>query len=299
MEIIRISLNYQVKLDNLSLCLGYFDALHLGHLSLINKAKNLNTKVGVLTMNPNPSSFFSNDVKEVNSIEDKIEILESVGVDYFIILETNKELLSISKEDFVSKILLPLGVKNIVCGFDYHFGKERSGNPEYLKSRSEFNTYVCEEVLIDDTKVSTTLIKELLSLGEVKKVNSLLTRDYQIKGKVIQGNSLGHTIGFPTANIALDKSRIYPKNGVYSGYLEVEGKRYLAMINLGIHPTVNKLDYEIAEAHVIDEHLDLYDKEVKIIFKEYIRDEKRFNTLDELVNQLNFDKKMIKENAND
>ena len=294
MQVFRISPKNLVKLDDITLCLGYFDALHLGHISLINKSKNLGRKVGVLTMDPNPSSFFNSNVKEVNSLEDKIEILETLGVDYFIILETNKDVLNMSPESFVKEIIVPLGVKNVVSGFDYHFGKNKSGDTDFLSYYDEFDTYVCDEVDDENEKVSTTLIKRLLNEGNITRINKLLTRPYQIKGRVIKGNSIGHTIGFPTANIELECNKIYPKNGVYAGYLICEGKKYLSMINLGIHPTIKKLDKEIVEAHVINESIDLYDKMVTLIFFDYIREERKFDNLEDLVNQLKCDKEIIK-----
>ena len=175
MQVFRISPKNLVKLDDITLCLGYFDALHLGHISLINKSKNLGRKVGVLTMDPNPSSFFNSNVKEVNSLEDKIEILETLGVDYFIILETNKDVLNMSPESFVKEIIVPLGVKNVVSGFDYHFGKNKSGDNDFLSYYDEFDTYVCDEVDDENEKVSTTLIKRLLNEGNITRINKLLT----------------------------------------------------------------------------------------------------------------------------
>ena len=293
MEVIKISLKSLVKLDDITLCLGYFDSLHLGHLTLIRKSMNLGRKVGVLTMDPNPSSFFVNDVKEINSIEDKIEILEKVGVDYLIILETDRELLNISAERFVKDILIPLGVKNVVCGFDYHFGKDKQGDSDMLSYYEEFDTYVCDPIVDNEEKVSTTLIKSLLKEGNIQRVNKLLTRQYQIKGKVIHGNSLGGGIGYPTANIELDESKLYPKVGVYYGYVKVDGKEYLSMINIGTHPTINQLNKEIVEVHIINQNIDLYGKEITLIFKDFIRNEKKFNSLEELINQLNLDKNKI------
>lgn len=294
MQVLRISPKSLMKIENLTLCLGYFDALHLGHISLINKAKEIGGTIALLTMDPNPSSFFNADVKEVNTLIDKIEILKDMNIDYFIILDTTLNVLNLSGEDFINSVLLPLGVKNVVCGFDYHFGNKRSGNIELLRKHKEFKTHVCEEVTDNGEKISTTLVKKLLNEGNVRRLNKLLTREYQIKGKVVKGNSLGHTIGFPTANVVLEDDRVYPKNGVYSGYLLYKGKRYLSMINIGTHPTVNKLNKEIVEAHLIDENIDLYDKDVTIIFKDYIRDECKFSTLEELVSQLNKDKNKIK-----
>lgn len=293
MEVLRISLKSLVKLDDISLCLGYFDALHLGHITLIKKAKNLGKKVGVLTMNPNPSSFFYCDVKEVNSLEDKIEILDSLGVDYFIILETNLDVLNLEAKQFVEQVLIPLGVKNVVSGFDYHFGKNRVGDSDFLSYYDEFDTYVCDEVVDENEKISTTLIKKLLIEGDISRVNKLLARMYQIKGVVIHGHHLGSVIGYPTVNIELEENRIYPKNGVYAGYVKVDNECYPAMINVGIHPTINKLEKEIIEAHIINKDIDLYGKNIKLIFTERIRDEMEFKSVDELITQLNKDKKEI------
>ena len=134
----------------------------------------------------------------------------------------------------------------------------------------------------------------MLLTHNIAEANEALGHRYSLEGVVVGGKQIGRTIGFPTANIELECNKIYPKNGVYAGYLICEGKKYLSMINLGIHPTIKKLDKEIVEAHVINESIDLYDKMVTLVFIDYIREERKFDNLEDLVNQLKCDKEIIK-----
>jgi len=297
MEIINISLNDIKPLVGISVCLGYFDAMHKGHLSLVEEAKKHNQKVGLMTLEPNPKSFFTNTSDEcVNSFEDKCEILNSLGVDYFIILKAEKALLDLSPEEFVEKVLIPLGITNVICGFDYTFGKCAKGklNDLILLSKNRFNVYSVDEVTNDKKiKISSTLIHSLIEEGNVEEANKYLYRPYQIKGTVIKGNQIGRKIGFKTANVVIENKYITPKKGVYAGYVIVNNNKYKAMINVGTHPTVGDSDKVIIEPHIIDFDQDIYGQDIIIIFSLYIREESKFKSVNDLVNQLNTDKRKI------
>lgn len=299
MEVININLDDIKCIGNLSLCLGYFDAFHLGHLALIKKAKEQDGKVGLLTMEPNPKSFFTNkDVKCINSFEDKCEILKALGVDYFIILKTEERLLNLSPEEFIDQVVVPLGTISITCGFDYTFGKDRKGNPSLLKMMANtrcFNVNVIEEVTNKEgEKISTTLIQDLISRGEIEKANSYLYEPYTMCGHVGHGNHIGNTFGYATANIEVSDSYLYPKRGVYAGKCFINDKEYIAMINIGNHPTVGEASKYLIEAHILDFNNDIYGYDIRVRFEYFIRDEIKFDSISSLVEQLKKDETKIR-----
>lgn len=296
METIYIELGNIDSIDNLSLCLGYFDAIHLGHIELINKAKGSNNRVGVMTLEPNPKVVFGGKKKNLNTFEDREEILSSLGVDYFIVLKTDLYVLSLSPKDFIEKVICKLGAKEVICGFDYTFGKNKAGNANVLKSLSHglFDVHIVNEVKNDlNQKISTTLISSLIEEGRVKEANKYLYRPYQIKGIVSKGNRIGNSIGFPTANIELNTSFFLPKKGVYKGRCIIDGKEYISMINVGTHPTIKENDTIILEAHIIDFEKEIYDMNISVIFDYFLREEKKFSSIEELVNQLRLDRDYI------
>ena len=296
MKTINIKLDKINKIDNLIVCLGYFDAFHLGHLQLINRAKNENGNIALLSFIDNPKSLFIKDAKEVNTLSRKKELLEEIGVDYFLLLDTNEEIMSLTPSQFVENVLIPLGCKKVICGFDYTFGKNRMGNASTLSllSNNRFEVIVLDEVKSSDNiKISSSRIISLMEEGKVNEANEYLYKPYEIIGIVTSGNHIGTEIGFPTANIELDPKYKILKNGVYSAYCFIQGKRYLAMVNVGRHPTIMKNEKDIIEVHIFDFNKDIYGVEIKVIFNDFIRDEVEFSSLQELIEQLNKDKRYI------
>lgn len=284
------------KIDNLTLCLGFFDALHLGHLSLINKAKEIRGTIGILSFSKNPQTLLSNSKNTIiNTLEMKEEILSSLKVDYLIVLDLSWEILNLEIDDFINKILVKLGTKNIICGFDYSFGHFGKGKPKDLISCSLFNVYVVNEVVNDkDQKISSSLIHKLIKEGNILEANTYLSRNYEIRGKVEHGFGVGRTISFKTANILPSDNFEIPSNGVYATKIIINDKSYLSMTNIGLHPTINKLVKPSIETYIFDFNEDIYCDNIRLIFYKKTREETKFSSLEELKDQLIKDEKEIR-----
>ena len=282
MKVIYINnLNEIFNKEELSLMLGNFDGFHLGHKELLKVLLKINTKKGLLTFCPHPSTIF-NESKfySLDTIEDKEDYLKDY-IDYIIVLKTSKEILNSSKETFIN-FLIKNNVKSVVCGNDYTFGYKKEGN---VKDLNVFDLHLVKDFKIENKRVSSTLIRECLKNGEIEAANKLLGRYYFIKGIVTKGAKIGRTIGFPTANIE-DTEYLLPKKGVYFCYAYVDDQKYKAMVNIGINPTINLIDKVRLEAHILDFNKDIYDKEIKIEFIKKLRDEKKFKSKEELIETL-------------
>lgn len=279
--------------DKISICLGYFDGLHLGHLELIKKSKESKYKSAVLTFLINNVNYKRD--KFLTSISDRKEVLENIGIDYLFIVNFDKELMSLSPNDFIEKVLKPLNTKEIIIGRDYTFGYKKSGNINTLLNYDNkfYNVIVKNDVIVNEKKVSTSNIITLIENGEIELANKLLDRHYKIKGIVKHGLHNGRIINYPTANIKVNDNYIIPKNGVYFTYIIINNKKYKSMTNIGVHPTISKLDEAIIETNIFDYNEDLYDKSVSLEFVSFIRDETRFDSLEELKKQLEKDKNYI------
>lgn len=295
MEIINIDIQKltDIKENKINLVLGFFDGVHLGHQKMIlDSIKNYET--GVMTFDISPKFAIGKDIRysHITSLYDKANILEKLGVKYLYVLRVNKELLGLEKIEFIEKILKRINPKMIYAGSDYRFGKNASGDTSLLKKYFEVNEYPL--VKIDDKKVSSREIRNLIAEGEMKEVNKLLGRPYQITGLVIEGKHNGEKIGFPTANLELNFPYVLPKLGVYTGYVKLLNSRYKAIISMSTHPTIQELNDPIIEVHLLSYKGDLYGKEIEVQFVEYIREIKKFASMDELASQLEKDKEYAK-----
>ncbi len=269
------------NLEALSIMLGNFDGFHLGHQKLLEELKKINTKKALLTFYPHPLTILNNrDFKYLDTIEDKEEHLNN-QLDYLIVLKTSKEILESSKEDFIDFLKLN-NVVHVVCGKDYTFARNKEGT---VRDLFDFNCHIVEDYKIDGVRVSSTLIRKYLSDGDIHLANQFLGRNYSVKGLVVEGSKIGRTIGFPTANVE-ETIYLLPKNGVYFGYTTVDNKRYKAMINIGINPTINLVKHPRLEAHILDFNQDIYGKVILIEFVQKLRDEQKFNSKEELIDML-------------
>lgn len=285
-----ISIKNNTKLDdNISLAIGFFDGLHLGHKVLIDELKNYNSKKAIITFKSDFKSTLKKE--ELNLLlldEEKDRMLTTLGIDYEYIFESNEEILKTSKEDFL-KYLDNQNIKNIVVGEDFTFGKFALGKAGDLLSLNS-NIIIKPLLEINKTKISTTYIKSLLLNNKIDKVNQLLGYDFSISGVVIHGLKNGRKINYPTANINYPLNKFKLNSGVYKTITIVNNREYQSMTNIGTHPTIASLNEDIIESHIFDFNEDIYGKEITIIFKQFIREQKKFNSLDELKNQLNIDK---------
>ena len=301
MKVLHYYLNEPLSLNQpIALAMGYFDGLHLGHQALANKVKDFAKQhqiaSALMTFSPNPLITLGKMEAEhhLMSFEDRAKLLEKMGIDYLIIVNFNKEVSRLSPEDFFKQFILPLDIRCLVCGFDYHFGSGGKGNGKMLKdlASDHFEVYIQEEIMIDQQKVSSTRIQKALSEGQVQTAHHLLGRPYCIKGEVIKGRQIGRTIGFPTANVDYGEYAV-PKNGVYGVKIEVDQQVYMGMCNIGYNPTFDSLDHRSLEVNIFDFDQDIYGKIVRVYFYCLIRDEVKFSSPKELILQLNKDKKEI------
>lgn len=293
MKIYRFNyINTPEIFESIALCLGFFDGLHIGHIKLIETAKNSGYQVGVMTF----SSSFKKNSKCITTLEDKISLMEKYGVDHLFIVENTLELSSLSAIDFINFVLKKINPKMLICGTDFHFGHFGKGNPDLLKQY--FLTEVVDLLPFKDDKISSSLIRNLISEGQLEIVNSLLNRPYKITSRIINGLGNGSSLLFPTINIDL-LDYVKPKNGVYFVKFIIDDKKYNAIANIGTHPTINELNEPIAEVFV-EEKLDLSTNGASIEILHFHRAEKTFTSIEQLKNQISSDikemEKYFKEN---
>ena len=281
--------------------IGNFDGIHKGHQVLIEKAteyaKKNNVISTVFTFNNHPVNYFKpNSIKNIITNNDKIKILKTMGVDYIINIPFDEYMTKISGYDFVKDILIDkLGAKKIIVGHDFTFARNKEGNIDLLKELSKKNGFLLEivnPVKIDDIRISSSYIRKLILDGKVEDARKYLGRNYKLSGEVIHSKKLGRTIGFPTANISIDDNIIIPKVGIYATKVYVNGTIYYGATNVGYNPTVNGNKLSI-ETNILEFNDDIYGKIITIEFLERIRDEKKFNGIEELKEQLQKDTKYI------
>lgn len=299
--IIINSLNEIEKVDKSVITIGKFDGIHKGHKVLIEKtvdySKQKNLKSIVFTFKNSPISYLSNIItREIITEVEKMDKLDSLGVDMVIDIPFDKNMAEILAEDFVKEILVnKLGAKKVIIGHDFTFAKNREGNPLLLKTLGEkygFDVEVVEPVIINDIRVSSTHVKDLIYAGRVEEIKNYLGRNYTIEGTVIHARQLGRTLGFPTANIKLEDNLIIPKRGIYATKVYIENEVYIGATNIGYNPTVNGEKMSV-ETNILQFDKDIYGKTIKLEFLERIRDEKKFKDLKELKIQLKIDTNYI------
>lgn len=280
---------------------GTFDGVHLGHQKILRRLQELATRkqgeTVLLTYWPHPRLILQPEDKSLRlltTLSEKVKLLEEMGVDHLIILPFTKELSQMSSEEFIRDILVDkIQTKTLVIGYDHKFGKNREGSFEYLQSHSHLFGFAIEEISrqdVDDLGVSSTKIRTALAQGDISTANKYLGRPYDLRGQVVKGQQIGRSLGFPTANIQIAEDyKLLPRDGAYAVHAEVNSIRYKAILNIGDRPTVDGQKKTI-EAHLIDFEGDLYGQELRVYFQEFLREEKKFESLDALKNQLVVDR---------
>lgn len=289
MEIIRFRLEeLPTPRKDLSLALGNFDGVHRGHQSLF-VATSLNAKgdAGALLF-ANPFGLGPH----LSSIEDKIRFSLSSRLDVLYVLENDPSFFDLEPEAFID-LLKRFGATRVVVGPDFRFGKNAKGTPETLRSCFEVEEVPMLE--LEGEKISSRQIKSLLEEGDLKQANERLGRSYEIRGTVKEGFHDGAKLGFPTANIAPSFDYVLPKIGVYCAAVYVDGVAYRAMVNVGVNPTLGKLDKPVIEAHILDYDGDCYGKTIYCAFLAYLRPEKKFDSLEQLKEQLQKDERLVRD----
>ncbi|RKE03512.1 bifunctional riboflavin kinase/FAD synthetase [Marinifilum flexuosum] len=288
--------------------IGTFDGVHLGHRKVIRRLQELAHRVKgetvIFTFYPHPRLVLNkenNGLRLINTLEEKKVLLEAAGIDHLVIYPFTKEFSKLSYVEFVEQILVKqLGMKYLVVGYDHRFGHNREGKYEDLKVFADQLNFKIErqDVLnMDAINVSSTKIRKAIGEGDIKTANKYLGYRFFIKGDVVDGKKLGSKIGFPTANIDPQESyKLVPKDGVYAVKVDVDDKRYLGMLNIGVRPTVNnQLDNRSIEVHILGFDQDIYYKNITIHFYKRIRNEQFFASIDDLKAQLVKDKEAVVE----
>lgn len=288
--------------------IGIFDGVHKAHQAIIHqlkkKAEEVSGESVIITLWPHPRVVLDPDNKSIqliNTLEEKTSKLEETGVENLIILPFNKKFAATGFDTFIKDFLVnKLHIHHLVVGFNHQFGKNREGNFERLQVLAQdigFDLSRVEPYIIQGDKVSSSEIRKLLIEGEIRKASEFLGYPFFVAGKVIPGKKIGRSLGFPTANIAVtDSHKIIPKNGVYAVDAEVDGTNYSGMMNIGCRPTVNSECFQSTlEVNLFDFTGDLYQKELTVNFYARIRDEKKFDNLEELSTQISRDRDLIRQ----
>lgn len=281
------------------IALGSFDGIHKGHLALINKSielsKNNDALSMVYTFKNHPRTFINKESapKLIVTLSEKIKILEDLKVDLSSFVEFDKKFMKLEPEKFIDNLIKNYNVKGIVVGFNYRFGHKNKGDVRLLKELCNLKGIelcVIEPFTYKSEVVSSTRIRKALSEGELEDANNMLGRYFSLSGEVVSGKKIGRTINFPTANLKTAEKIILPKIGVYYTNVEIYGKIYKGITSVGNNPTVNGKNITV-ETHILNFDEDIYGKNIKLYFINKIRNEKKFNSLEELKEQLIKDKK--------
>ncbi len=279
--------------------IGTFDGVHIGHQKILKRVVSLAQKENlvptVLTLFPHPRMVLQKDdtIKLLNTIDERIQLLKNLAIEEVIVKEFTKEFANLSAKDYVEQILVDeLNTKQIVIGYDHHFGKNRSANIDDLKIFAKAFNFKVEEITaqeIEDVTVSSTKIRKALNNGNIEIANSYLGYNYFISGEVIKGKGIGRTLDYPTANIAIKESyKLIPRDGVYVVKSEIEDLTIYGMMNIGTNPTVDGKTRSI-EVHFFDFDKDIYGETLRIEFLHWLRSEQKFENLEALKKQLSND----------
>lgn len=296
---IHRNINQIPHFEKAVITIGTFDGVHLGHAQimhqLVETAKAINGQSVVITFFPHPRNVVSADhtIQILTTQEEKYQILENLHVDHLIEVPFDKHFAEQTPEEYITNFLVHnFKPRIIITGYDHRFGKNRAGDYKLLETYGTKHNFSVKEIpaeVLEHITISSTLIREALKSGNVKKAAENLGYAYTLAGVVVEGNKMGRTIGFPTANIQPDnQDKLIPANGVYVVKVQVMNKSYLGMMNIGIRPTVNGKNRTI-EVNIFDFDQDIYGEKIKVSFIDRIRDEKKFDGLDALKNQLKAD----------
>ncbi len=283
--------------------IGTFDGVHKGHHLVLGRLKEIARQTGgetvVFTFYPHPRLVLKPDeynLRLLTTLDEKVELLRQAGINHLIVYPFTMEFAKNSYSDFVKKILVDeIKTESLVVGYDHRFGKNREGGYEYLKECAEkygFNIEKLDVLIMNEVSISSTRIRNALESGDIAMANLYLGYTYTLHGSVVEGQKLGRTIGFPTANIeSSDLFKLIPGYGVYAVEVLVQGYIYQGMLNIGTRPTFNQnADNRSIEVNIFDFNGELYGREVTLFFVAKIREERKFDGKDALVKQLFADK---------
>jgi len=289
------------------LTVGTFDGVHIGHqkiIKILNKNKQANHSV-ILTFFPHPRMVLQKGVelKLLNTLNEKQELLEKLGLDYLVIEPFTKEFSRLTALEFTRNILVNiLKIRKLIIGYDHRFGRNREGNFEQLEEYGNLYNFEVKEILVQDIEnvaVSSTKIRKALNEGTIEIANAYLGYEYMLTGKVVHGKGLGKKWNYPTINIQIKENyKLIPKTGVYLIRTMVNAKPYFGIMNIGFRPTIDG-KYQTIEVHLLDFNANLYGKNIQVNLIKRIRDEQKFDSIDALFNQIKKDELQVRQLIND
>jgi riboflavin kinase/FMN adenylyltransferase len=284
--------------------LGIFDGVHRGHMALIEflvkQAREANGESVVITFSPHPRLVLepnNNNLAFLTTMEEKKILLEKAHIDHLIVIQFTKLFSSITACDFIRDILFDkVGTRHLIIGYNHHFGRRGEGDFNTIKQCSDEAGFIVEQVAgltTEEGAISSSLIREALLKGRLDEANSWLGYPYSLSGSVIEGKKIGRTIGFPTANIKPDsQNKLIPCNGVYAVEVKLENEVFPGMLSIGSNPTVNNdMNFRSVEVHILNYGMDIYGKNISVIFRKRLREEKKFESLEQLTEQMELDKR--------
>ena len=291
------------KVNNAVVTIGTFDGVHIGHRKIISRltevAKQINGESVILTFFPHPRMIINPEdvnLKLITTINEKAKLLEGLGVDHLIITPFTRDFSNLSAETYIKQILVDkIGTRKIIIGYDHHFGKDRQGDLKELQNCSSDYNYEVEEIPeqdIHDVAISSTQIRQALLKGDVETANEFLGYPFSLYGRVIKGDQLGRTMGFPTANLLIEENyKLIPRDGIYAVKVKIDSDSqvYNGMAYIGNRPTINGMSKNI-EVNIFDFSRDIYRQYITIEYHHFIRDDMRFDNMDELKAQITKDK---------
>ncbi|GAA4273724.1 bifunctional riboflavin kinase/FAD synthetase [Aquimarina gracilis] len=288
--------------------IGTFDGVHIGHKKIIERlvesASNHGLESVILTFFPHPRMVLQQDsgIKLINTIEERTQILEKTGLNNLVIHPFTKPFSRLTAGEYVDQMLVEhLNVRHVIIGYDHRFGRNRNSNITDLASYGIQNNFTVEEISkqdIDDVAISSTKIREALLEGDITKANTYLGYNFMLTGKVVKGKELGRKLNYPTANLHIKEDyKLIPKNGVYIVQSKIDNKLYFGMMNIGTNPTVDGTQQSI-ETHFFDASFNLYEKKIQIELLKRIRDEKKFDSVDQLQEAMQQDEDFSREYIN-
>jgi riboflavin kinase/FMN adenylyltransferase len=304
MTFIRGLHNLQPGKQKSVVTIGSFDGVHIGHQAILQQvkeaAKRLQLPSVVMTFEPQPREYFSSEraPARLMRLREKIDALLDFGIDHVVCLKFNRQLRSLSAEDFIDRVLVNgLAVDYLIVGDDFRFGCDRSGDFSLLTERgkhSGFDVMDTATVEIDGQRVSSTLVREIVQRGDFQRAADLLGRPFSISGIVGYGQQLGRELGFPTANVQLNRFSA-PLSGVFAVKVNIAGTIYQGAANVGVRPTVGDLLKPILEVHLLDFDGDLYGQRIAVEFIHKIRDEEKFTSVEKLIATIQHDVEIIRQ----
>jgi len=301
MKVYKDSLKFD-KRNNVVVTVGSFDGLHIGHKKILDELQKIRNEINgesvLLTFEPHPRQVVSKDIelKILTSLDEKKRLLEKAGIDSLIIQNFTREFSEMDSEEFIKEILVDgIGASHVVVGHDHKFGRDRLGDADKLKELGEkygFNVTFVPAEKINGEIISSSVIRKVLADGNIDKANLFFGRSYSFCGLVVKGAQRGRTLGFPTANIKLDDSRkLIPKRGVYAVTSSCGDEKLNGIMNIGMRPTFENKTELVIEVNLFNFNKDIYGEKISIDFIKRLRDEKKFASKDELIDQIEEDKK--------